>query len=200
MSFFDNAYIGTPPWDIGKAQPAFERIAEKNNFFNLKGPLLDIGCGTGENSLFFAQKLGFQVTGIDTSSRAIAKACEKANGRNLNDKANFLDYDLFKLRDYTKKFNTIIDCGVFHMFDKRSRIEYVKNVKEVLNEHGKLIILAFSYLEPLGVGPSQRLTKDDYQSAFKDGWKIIGFKHDQFEVRITKEAPKGLITIIEKEE
>ena len=84
------------------------------------------------------------------------------------------------------------------MFDRNSRVEYEKNVKRVLNKHGKLIILAFSYLEPLGIGPSQRLAIQDYQSAFKDGWNIIGFEHEQFETIVTKEAPKGLMTIIEK--
>ena len=39
----------------------------------IKGSILDIGCGTEENSLFFAN-LGHEVVGVDSSSRAIQKA------------------------------------------------------------------------------------------------------------------------------
>lgn len=198
MSFFDNAYQGVPPWDIGRAQDAFQKIANNFKSYNLKGPLLDIGCGTGENSLFFAQKLGFSCTGIDTSPRAISKATEKARQRNLAEKTSFLNFDLFGLEHFDRRFNTIIDCGVFHMFDTKTRMEYEQSVKNVLNKNGKLIILAFSYLEPLGIGPSQRLTEDDYNSIFKEGWNIMSFKHEKFETNVSKDKAKGLLTIIEK--
>lgn len=199
MSFFDNAYIGVPPWDIGRAQGAFQKIANNSQKYNLKDPLLDIGCGTGENSLFFAEKLGFSCTGIDTSPRAISKAIEKAKKRNLTGNTSFLNYNLFELNSFSKKFNTIIDCGVFHMFDAESRKEYEHSIKSVLNEKGRLIILAFSYLEPSGVGPSQRLTEKDYNAVFKDGWKIIAFEHEKFETNVGKNESKALLTIIEKE-
>ncbi|HEY5169610.1 MAG TPA: methyltransferase domain-containing protein, partial [Thermoleophilia bacterium] len=60
-SRFEDAYKGTPPWDIGRAQPAFERAADAGL---VRGPVLDAGCGTGENALFFAAR-GFDVIGVD---------------------------------------------------------------------------------------------------------------------------------------
>lgn len=194
MSFFNDAYLGQPPWDIGKAQTAFREVAKKNN---IKGPIFEVGCGTGENSLFFAD-LGFDVTGIDAAPRAIVKASQKAKTRDLDKKATFLNYDLFKLADFDKKYNTIIDCGVFHMFNQQARNLYQENVAKILNLGGKLFILAFSYLEPLGIGPSQRLTEEDYFSTFKDQWKVVGFDQVNFETTIRKDQAKGLLTTVEK--
>lgn len=196
MSFFDNAYLGSPPWDIGKEQSAFKLLSEKFGSI-IKGPILDIGCGTGENSLFFAQQ-GFDVTGIDTSYIAITKALEKADSRNLHNKTSFLTMDLFDLSELNQKYNTVIDCGVFHMFNELSRVEYQKSIKSVLNQSGLLIILAFSYLEPLGIGPSQRLTKSDYASAFSNGWKIREYDDVEFETTFEQRHPRGLLTVIER--
>lgn len=195
MSFFDSAYLGTPPWDIGREQSAFKLVSE--NYHSIQGPILDIGCGTGENSLFFAHR-GYDVTGIDTSNLAITKALKKAVARHLHDKASFLTMDLFNLSGLDQKFNTIIDCGVFHMFNESSRLAYQKSIKTVLNKKGILIILAFSYLEPLGIGPSQRLTKSDYNNIFKSDWKIKEFLDVEFETRSVKKHAKGLLTIIER--
>jgi len=194
MSFFNDAYLGQPPWDIGKAQTAFKEVAKKNS---IKGPIFEVGCGTGENSLFFAE-LGFEVTGIDAAERAIAKASLKAKTRDLENKTTFLNYDLFKLAEFDKKFNTIIDCGVFHMFNQQSRTLYQENVAKILNPGGKLFILAFSYLEPLGIGPSQRLSEEDYSNTFKNGWKVLGFDQVNFETTIRKDQAKGLLTTVEK--
>jgi hypothetical protein len=45
---FRSSYAGSPPWDIGKPQPAFQAAADK-----VVGSVLDAGCGTGEHALFF---------------------------------------------------------------------------------------------------------------------------------------------------
>src|ERR1039458_3550152 len=39
---FDASYAGTPPWDIGRPQPAFLALAEAGT---IRGRVLDVGCG-----------------------------------------------------------------------------------------------------------------------------------------------------------
>src|SRR6478672_10894174 len=45
---FDEMYVGVPPWDIGRAQPEVVRLADASGFVE---PVIDVGCGTGENAL-----------------------------------------------------------------------------------------------------------------------------------------------------
>ena len=60
---FDALYTGTPPWDIGRPQPAFVQLADAGV---LRGHVLDVGCGTGEHALM-AAALGLQAVGIDAA-------------------------------------------------------------------------------------------------------------------------------------
>ncbi|HEY9246113.1 MAG TPA: methyltransferase domain-containing protein [Candidatus Methanoperedens sp.] len=79
MSFFNSAYEGIPPWDIGRPQKEFVRLAEDGE---ISGRVLDAGCGTGENALYIAS-LGYEVWGIDAVPSAIKKAKDKAKERGL---------------------------------------------------------------------------------------------------------------------
>jgi SAM-dependent methyltransferase len=56
---FESIYARKPPWDIGRPQRAFVEVADR-----VTGAILDAGCGTGENALFFAEG-GHAVVGID---------------------------------------------------------------------------------------------------------------------------------------
>ena len=48
---FEAAYAGQAPWDIGKPQPALLAVSDR-----ISGSILDSGCGTGDNALYFASK------------------------------------------------------------------------------------------------------------------------------------------------
>ncbi|MGZ4914859.1 MAG: class I SAM-dependent methyltransferase [Halobacteriota archaeon] len=63
MDFFSSVYEGTPPWDIGHPQREFVQLEEADE---IKGSVLDVGCGTGENALYLAER-GHEVWGVDFS-------------------------------------------------------------------------------------------------------------------------------------
>ena len=84
-SVFESAYAGKAPWDIGKPQKAFLDVADR-----ITGAVLDAGCGTGENALYFAHR-GCKVTGIDFLAEPLKRAKQKATDRGLM--ATFLVMD-----------------------------------------------------------------------------------------------------------
>lgn len=172
MSFFDQAYEGVPPWDIGRPQPAIERLAPA-----LRGPLLDAGCGTGENALLLAAR-GLDVTGIDSSPRAIEKARRKARERGLA--ARFLVADALDLRDVGGPFATVIDTGLMHVFDPDGRRAYARSLAGVTRPGADVHVLAFSDREPGEEGP-YRLRRDDFARAFAEGWRVVGVEPATFE-------------------
>ena len=105
MDFFDAAYQGTPPWDIGHPQKEFVELVRRGE---ITGSVLDIGCGTGEHALFFAGE-GHDVWGIDSAPLAIRKAQEKAAERRLT--VHFLVMDALDLARLDRKFDTATDSG-----------------------------------------------------------------------------------------
>src|SRR4051812_30188409 len=105
-NIFASLYSGQAPWDIGRPQRAFLDVAD-----HITGSILDVGCGTGENALFFASR-GHKVTGIDFLEEPILRAKRKAAERALS--VTFLVKDALSLKDWTERFDSVIDCGLFH--------------------------------------------------------------------------------------
>ena len=63
MDFFDLAYRGTPPWDIGRPRKEFTELVLTGE---ITGSVLDIGCGSGEPAVFFTKEW-YDVRGIDSA-------------------------------------------------------------------------------------------------------------------------------------
>ena len=86
---WERAYArGDLPWDIGRPQSAFRRLAKAGL---IAGPVLDSGCGTGEHALLVAS-LGIEAVGVDVSPTAIRQAQAKARdlGLPILDEAGFV--------------------------------------------------------------------------------------------------------------
>ena len=163
---FDAIYAeGTPPWDIGRPQPAFGALAEAGE---LAGRVLDAGCGTGEHALL-AAALGHDAVGVDLSVRAIELAQAKAGERGVA--ARFVVADALRLADLGERFDTVFDCGLFHVFDDDERVDYVRSLADVVPPGGRCHLLCFSDRQPGDWGP-RRVRQDEIRTAFSGAWRV----------------------------
>ena len=176
-SGWDESYTGsTPaPWDIGRPQPAFVRLADEGL---LRGRLLDSGCGTGENTLM-AAATGAEAVGVDVAAPAIERARTKAAERGVA--ARFEVADALDLARLGLTFDTIIDSGVLHVFDDDDRARYVSSLASVLEPGGSCYLMCFSDRQPGDWGP-RRVRRDELIDAFSDGWTIDSITADTFDV------------------
>jgi len=173
-STFEALYAGQAPWDIGKPQPPFLDAADR-----VTGSVLDAGCGTGDTALFFAGR-GHRVTGIDFLEVAIQRAQRKATERGV--RVTFLVKDATKLRDWSERFDSVIDSGLFHVFSDDDRRRYAEGLATVLKPGGRLFLMCFSDEEPGTQGP-RRVSKKELHDAFAEGWSIESIEPCKVEVR-----------------
>ena len=95
---------GDIPWDIER--PDFNLIETVKKIPINSCRALDIGCGTGDNSIWLAQN-NFEVTGTDISVIAIETAKEKAIQANV--KCTFITLDFLESKIEGAPFDFAFD-------------------------------------------------------------------------------------------
>jgi cyclopropane fatty-acyl-phospholipid synthase-like methyltransferase len=189
MHSFDSAYLGIPPWDIGKPQSEIVRLEQDGK---LRGSVLDCGCGIGENALYVASR-GHEVCGIDASPNAIRKAGEKAKDRDIA--AKFLTVDALDLGGLGCTFDSVVDCGLFHVFSDSDRERYVSSLASVTAPGAKLVVLCFSDLQPRDQG-QRRVSKAEIRQAFSRGWQVQDIRAAAFETNMGRDPVKAWLSEI----
>ncbi len=182
---------GPAPWDVGRPQPAIVRLASEGGFV---GAVLDAGCGTGDNALQVAS-LGLSVLGVDVAQTALAIARAKADDRGVD--VEFAVADALRLDRLGRRFSTVLDCGLFHTFDRDERPEYVASLASVTEQNGTLYLLCFSDDGP-DTGPHP-VSQDELRGAFHPsaGWTIAAIEPDRVQTRYHDDngAPAWFATI-----
>ena len=148
---------GDTPWDIGK--PDFNLIETVTA--RAIGPCkaLDIGCGTGDNSIWLAQQ-NFQVVGVDISETAIQKAGDKAAQAQVSSTFRVIDFLTGNIAG--GPFGFIFDRGCFHTVNSaEERQAFAAKVAAHLGKDGLWLSLVGSADEPRqGPGPPRRTARD----------------------------------------
>ena len=138
--FYDLWYrFGTPPW-VGQARSELVDLVESGDL--LPGRAIDLGCGEGDNAIFLAQH-GFQVTAVDFSPAAIAKA--KAKARDAGADVDFLIDDLTQLANVSGEFDLLVDYGTFDDLSTKDRAAYVDQVRSLAKPAAKFLMWCFEW-------------------------------------------------------
>ena len=187
---FEGAYRGPPPpWDIGRPQPALLALARAGA---LVGPVLDVGCGTGEHALMAAE-LGLEATGIDAAPSAIAIAWRKAAERGLA--VRFIVGDALDLGGLGQTFETVLDSGLFHVFSDAERTRFVAGLRDAVVPGGRYFMLAFSDRQPGTAGP-RRLREAEIRAAFGEGWRIEAIEPARMETTLAERGIEAWLATI----
>jgi SAM-dependent methyltransferase len=176
---YDAAYTGVPNWDIGRPQRPFVYLVEAGL---VRGPVLDLGCGTGELALFLARQ-GYRVLGIDLSPVAIRRAREKARWRRVD--AEFLVWDalyLGRLAAAGFSFGTVVDSAMFHVLGSDERDRLVDELAAVVRRGGLYCVLGDARTDDRsGYG----ITPAEVRARFgaTGGWEVAFAYETRFERR-----------------
>jgi SAM-dependent methyltransferase len=171
---WDDAYRGQPPWEIGRPQRAFVELESGGR---IGAAVLDVGCGTGENALFLAER-EHEVWGIDISAVAIERAMVKSHARRLP--VVFLTADALEPEAVGRTFDTVIDSGCWHTLSDDDRPRYEASVTALSAPGSRLHVMCFSDAEPPGWGP-RRVTEAELRVSFAPHWEVEAVVATTFE-------------------
>lgn len=134
--FYFLSYLGHPPWDTGISPPELLEFMSSHS----PGCALDLGCGTGTNSITLA-KQGWRVNGVDFMPKAIRQARKKALQAGL--KIDFRVGDVARLEGLAGKFDLILDIGCYHNLSTQAKRAYHANLLHWLAPGGTFLLYGF---------------------------------------------------------
>lgn len=170
--FFSLMYRrGRAPWDTGVTPPELIAAVEGPNA-EPPGNALDIGCGTGTNTLYLARH-GWRATGIDFTEPAIRLAERKLRqSKDLAGSARFFRLDATQLATVRPDppCSLLLDLGCFHGIPLEKRSGYVQGVARWAAPNALLLLYAFG---PRDIGGRMAgISPDDVRWVFAPSFVV----------------------------
>jgi ubiquinone/menaquinone biosynthesis C-methylase UbiE len=188
--YYEKTNVEEMPWYEKNLDHDIENEIKSKNYTT--GNFLDLGTGPGTQALQLS-KYNFEVTGTDISQSAIEKA------KKLSNEINFLVDDVLNSKLPDKKFDFILDRGIFHIFEISQRSQYVKQIKRILNDNGILFLKCMSVEEenlPDNDMP-HKLSKQEITDSFNADFDIQKIEDSEFHGAL-EFYPKALFTVLKK--
>ena len=152
---------------------------------------LDVGCGSGDLSVYLAQ-LGYQVVGVDFVEAAIATAQVRLStlSPEVARRVRFLVADALKPSLLQQHFGSVVDSGFFHLFDPDHCDRFVDELALTLRPGGWYYLHAFAVEFPVPNVP-RSITADEVQARFttEKGWRIHDIQSVEFLSRVAPPVP-----------
>lgn len=162
--------LGFTPWDGHSLDRGLRNLVEIDpDVVSLPKTALDLGCGTGENSIYLAQN-GWRVTGIDFAPRALRIARTKAQDGKVSVRFVCADIAQLSAAGLETPFTLVGDSGCIHGMNDHDRAVYVRQVNAVTAPGSRLLIVAFTPGALFGV---RGIDQAEIERLFAPGWELI---------------------------
>ena len=182
--------LGLVVWDRGVPAPGLVAWVQGT----APGRALDLGCGTGTNSVYLAQH-GWDVTGVDMVPRALGLARRKAEREGVAPR--FVEGDVTRLRDFGvgDGYTLLLDAGCFHTLPADLRPAYVDSVSEAAAPGSTLLL--YGFVRPPRIAPMRAgVTTGEVRERFGGRWELAGDERvdrrfDFWRYRLRRLAPSA---------
>jgi SAM-dependent methyltransferase len=156
--------LGRPPWDTEETPPELVDAVREN----AAGRALDLGCGTGTNSIYLAQH-GWDVVGVDMVKSALRQARVKA--RRAGVRPQFLQGDVTRLDQLSTgtDFSLFFDLGCYSGIPLHRRNAYAAGITARAKAGAQLLLFGFAPGALLG---EASVTADEVRTRFT-AWELI---------------------------
>lgn len=167
QDFWNNKYKNDQTgWDLGQVSPPIKNYIDQLENKNIE--ILIPGAGNAYEADYLLKKGFSNVTIIDIAPRLVEKLKEKWKG---NSKIQVLQGDFFQ---HEGAYDLIIEQTFFCAIDPLERENYVKKMKELLKQNGKLVGLLFN--RHFEGGPPFGGSKEEYEELFKNYMNLNVFE------------------------
>jgi SAM-dependent methyltransferase len=165
--------IGFTPWDTGVVPKELSVLVEGADALPA-GRALDIGCGTGTQSVYLAQN-GWRVTAIDAVDRPLARARGRADAARVD--VQWIKADVTELGSLGIEpgLTLAFDRGCFHGLNDRERAVYAAGVTALAAPGATLLMMAFA---PSRVPGAPSGVEDTELAVRFDAWSLSATQLD----------------------
>lgn len=165
---------GDTPWDSGLVERELIRFVGEPG--RVPGPALDLGCGTGTNAVYLAQR-GYAVTAVDGSARALDAARQKATAAGVA--VEFIEADLLAWPGPERAFPFVFDRGCYHCLRRVDAAAARRLLARAVAPGGTLLILTGSADETVIDGPP-RLTAAELVAELEPDFALVELRAVRF--------------------
>jgi SAM-dependent methyltransferase len=160
--------FGFVPWDGHPLPKSLQELVEGDTALPA-GTALDIGCGTGDNSIYLATH-GWQVTGVVYVEKPVTKARAKAQASKVDVTFARADATRLSSEGIGTNFALIIDNGCIHGMNAEDRDAYVREVTAVSAPDARLLLVEFIPGASFGV---PGIEPAEVECRFAGGWTLL---------------------------
>jgi len=183
--------LGFTPWDGHPIATSLRNLVEGSDDESALTPgrALDVGCGTGDTSIYLAQH-GWQVTGVDFVSKAVDKARAKADAEKVDVDFRHADATRLSSEAVGAGFNLIVDNGCLHGMSGGDRDSYVREVTAVAAPDARLLLVEFT---PGGTIAVPGIGQDEIERRFAEAWTLLSAGDQPYEANRYSKALRSYL-------
>ena len=177
--FWEESYMNDDFPTFGVKPDEF--IVKYKDLYNKEWNILDVGCGDGKNSIYFARRGFKNIDAFDLSENAILKMNRLLDVKKL--KVNTFVGDLTEF-EFEKKYDFVMSFGTLHFVSKEKWKKFIWDAKENTNSGGMHIIQIFTNKVPASPDISDfavGLADEEELKEMYEDWEILDFKSFVFE-------------------